>query len=144
MKPSSGEIRYGEDLTADDLAGAIRFLRHQMRPTADGALPSDWGRTAQALWLLVCTSNHSIRHCMAELSARQEVLNLPRPHPYPERFKAMLMDEWNRIYSALYQWRDQEGFDSARWRHLMHWDAQEEALYQRLIGKNAEGGETDG
>ncbi|MBD0844244.1 hypothetical protein [Streptomyces sp. TRM68416] len=115
------------DLTAADGEAVLAFLAPRLRAQMDAHYGTETHKTASALDALLRSAEHTVRHQSQALAADSF-------HDGRARLRCLhaLQDAWNTLWRAVFPWRDEEGYDHARWVHVEYHDAEDAARYDAM------------
>lgn len=116
------------DLTAADAEAVFDFLAPRLRAQMDehryGTPPY---KTASALDAIVRRADHAARRHSQNLAADSF-------YDSRERLRCLhaLQDAWNLLWQAASPWREEKGYDTARWVYVEYIDAEDAARGEAL------------
>ncbi|MEU6965122.1 hypothetical protein [Streptomyces chrestomyceticus] len=115
------------DLTAADGAAVFGFLVPRLHAQMDGQYGTPAYRTAAALDAIVRRAEFAVRHHADNLAADSF-------YDRGERLRCLhsLQDAWNTLMDAVFAWREEQGYDTARWVHIDYLDALDAARGEAL------------
>ncbi|MGW6651226.1 hypothetical protein AMK23_34415 [Streptomyces sp. CB02130] len=105
------------DLTAADATGVSEFLEPRLREQMDSQYGTPAFKTAFALDGIVRSAASRMEyHCKA--LAEDSFFNSR------ERLNSLhaVQDAWNTLWQAVFPWREEDGYDTARWVHVEYID----------------------
>ncbi|MFI8178001.1 hypothetical protein ACIF6H_32430 [Streptomyces microflavus] len=105
------------DLAAADGTAVIEFLEPRLREQMEGQYGTPAFKTAFALDGIVrSAANRMEYHCeeLAEDDFRDSLDRLDSLHA--------VQDAWNMLWRAVFPWREEDGYDTARWVHVEYVD----------------------
>ncbi|MCX4411595.1 hypothetical protein OG840_61635 [Streptomyces sp. NBC_01764] len=119
--------RYVVDLTAADGEAVFAFLVPRLRAEMDERYGTPTYKMGFALDAIVRSAEHTVR-------SQSEALAANSFFDGRERLRCLhsLQDAWNTLWRAVFPWREEEGYDHARWVYVEYHDAEDAARYDAM------------
>lgn len=114
-QPEPGPLKYAQDLRMDDVTGLVDYLTGRLDATRDKH------RTATEEWRALYALARAVSDLRIELTIQfdreQDVAAGAREESRVDRLNRQyaIRNLWNRLVDIGSTWREQDGYDAARW-----------------------------
>ncbi|MFD9721100.1 hypothetical protein [Streptomyces sp. NPDC059076] len=130
--PEAAPRLHAEDLTAADAESVLAFLTPRLHAQMVEHHGAPGYRTAFAVDAIARGAASTVRYQHQRLSEDDF---------YDSRDKGRcltdLKDAWNVLWQAAFPWREEEGYDTARWRHVEYTTAQQAERGEAMKAESA-------
>ena len=115
------------DLTAADGEAVFAFLVPRLRAQMDEHYGTPTYKMGFALDAIIRSAEHTVRQQSQALAADSFFDGR-------ERLRCLhaLQDAWNTLWRAVFPWREEKGYDHARWVYVEYHDAEDAARYDAM------------